>query len=173
MRQSVLTQLIYRIQFLSYSYRIRCLRILLTLTQYGVPPEFQPLFRHVVILIEVLLKNSLRLMSEPGNWFGWEVKIDDDEVEEETDSDSSSNSYSNSEETANSQSQFQENSNGMATHETEVQMASASHPSSVSSERKITSFYQEELYIVLTLLREMCSYNDVMIEVTIMKRDDR
>ena len=74
MRQSVLTQLIYRIQFLSYSYRIRCLRILLTLTQYGVPPEFQPLFRHVVILIEVLLKNSLRLMSEPGNWFGLKVK---------------------------------------------------------------------------------------------------
>ena len=74
MRQSVLTQLIYRLQFLAYSYRIRCLRILLTLTQYGVPPEFQPLFRHVVILIEVLLKNSLRLMKEPGNWIGWKVR---------------------------------------------------------------------------------------------------
>ena len=90
------------------------------------------------------------------------------------DSDSDSDSYSTSEETANSQSQFQENSNGnldgMATHETEVQVASASNPSSVNSEQKITSFYQEELYIVLTLLREMCSYNDVMIEVTAMKR---
>lgn len=58
----------------------------------------------------------------------------------------------------------------MATHEAKVQVASASHPSSVNSEKKITSFYQEELYIVLTLLREMCSYNDVMIEVTTMKR---
>ena len=61
----------------------------------------------------------------------------------------------------------------MTTHETEVQVASASHPSSVNSEQKITSFYQEELYIVLTLLREMCSYNDVMIEVTAMKRSYR
>lgn len=69
MQQSVLSQLIYRIQFLSYPYRIQCLRILLTLTQYGVPPEFQPLFRHVVIVIEVLLKNSLRLMKEPGDLF--------------------------------------------------------------------------------------------------------
>lgn len=90
------------------------------------------------------------------------------------DSDSDSDSYSTSEETANSRSQFRENSNGnlegMTTHETEVQVASASHPSSVNSGQKITSFYQEELYIVLTLLREMCSYNDVMIEVTAMKR---
>ena len=74
MRQSVLSQLIYRIQFLSYSYRIQCFRILLTLTQYGVPSEFQPLFRHVVILIEILLNNSLRLMKESGNWSGEEVR---------------------------------------------------------------------------------------------------
>ena len=101
----------------------------------------------------------------------WEIE---EEEEEETDSDSDSDSYSTSEETANSRSQFRENSNGnldgMTTDETEVQGGDASQPSSVNSEQKIKSFYQEELYIVLTLLREMCSYNDVMIEVTTMKR---